>query len=307
MLLGIVLVSGCISAHAQLSQILNVAGEATNKVLEAGLTPQVPKNFKMPKTITSYSQYLRYAGMASGILPVTPEADAPTAAEVPLAAGPSSAVESALAPATAMAGEAQPSFLDASKQNYDPSVQDWADAYKPVDKALNKMFETRITNDNARQEQYELAVAAAPLQMLINNQVIKQDGQVRSFVGGLFGQVAGLFGGNQNANSGDTTLAAANPLTGTATTAPTAAAPAPAESQGQTVTAANPAAATAKAPAPDAAAKAPSPVTAPAPTIATSASPAAGSTSLQASSGASNALSSLFSLPSFGKRKLLAN
>lgn len=71
-----------------------------------------------------------------------------------------SCAESALAPATAMAGEAQPSFLDASKQNYDPSVQDWADAYKPVDKALNKMFETRITNDNARQEQYELAVVS---------------------------------------------------------------------------------------------------------------------------------------------------
>ena len=33
----------------------------------------------------------------------------------------------------------------------------------------------------------------------------------------------------------------------------------------------------------------------------------AGTTSLQASSGAANALSSLFSLPSFGKRKLLAN
>ena len=59
-----------------------------------------------------------------------------------------------------MAGEAQPSFLDSSKQNYDPSAQDWADAYKPVDKALNKMFETRITNDNARQEQYELAVVS---------------------------------------------------------------------------------------------------------------------------------------------------
>ena len=61
--------------------------------------------------------------------------------------------------------------------------------------------------------------------MLINNQVVKQNGQLRSFVGGLAGQFAGLFGGNQNANSGDTTLAAANPLTGIATTAPTAAAP----------------------------------------------------------------------------------
>jgi hypothetical protein len=59
-----------------------------------------------------------------------------------------------------MAGEAQPSFMQASQQNYDPSLQEWADAYKPVDKALNKMFETRITNDNARQEQYELAIVS---------------------------------------------------------------------------------------------------------------------------------------------------
>ena len=50
--------------------------------------------------------------------------------------------------------------MDPSKQNYDPSLQDWADAYKPVDKALNKMFETRITNSNARQEQYNLAVVS---------------------------------------------------------------------------------------------------------------------------------------------------
>lgn len=61
--------------------------------------------------------------------------------------------------------------------------------------------------------------------MLINTQVVKQNGQLRSFVGGLAEQFSGLFGGNQNANSGDTTLAAANPLTGTAATAPTAAAP----------------------------------------------------------------------------------
>jgi hypothetical protein len=53
---------------------------------------QVPKDFKRPKTITSYSQYLKYAGQASGILPITPEAEAPMAAEMPLAAGPSSAV-----------------------------------------------------------------------------------------------------------------------------------------------------------------------------------------------------------------------
>jgi hypothetical protein len=71
-----------------------------------------------------------------------------------------------------------------------------------------------------------LLQAAAPLQMLINTQVVKQNGQLKSFVGGLAEQFSGLFGGgNQNANSGDTTLAAANPLTGTAATAPIAAAP----------------------------------------------------------------------------------
>jgi hypothetical protein len=52
----------------------------------------VPKNFKMPKTINSYGEYLKYAGEASGVLPITPEAEAPTAAEGSLAAGPSSAV-----------------------------------------------------------------------------------------------------------------------------------------------------------------------------------------------------------------------
>ena len=44
------------------------------------------------------------------------------------------------------------------EQNFDPTIQDWQKAYKPVDKALNKMFETRITNDNARKVQFELAV-----------------------------------------------------------------------------------------------------------------------------------------------------
>ena len=52
----------------------------------------MPKNFKMPKTINSYGEYLKYAGEASGVLPITPEAEAPTAAEGSLAAGPSSAV-----------------------------------------------------------------------------------------------------------------------------------------------------------------------------------------------------------------------
>ena len=46
------------------------------------------------------------------------------------------------------------------ESNYDPSIQDWQKAYQPVDKALNKAFETRITNKNARQVQFELAVVS---------------------------------------------------------------------------------------------------------------------------------------------------
>ena len=60
-----------------------------------------------------------------------------------------------------MAGMGQPSLQAGGQgfeQNFDPTIQDWQKAYKPVDKALNKMFETRITNNNARQVQFELAV-----------------------------------------------------------------------------------------------------------------------------------------------------
>ena len=46
------------------------------------------------------------------------------------------------------------------ESNYDPTIQDWQKAYQPVDKALNKAFETRITNANARQVQFELAVVS---------------------------------------------------------------------------------------------------------------------------------------------------
>ncbi len=46
---------------------------------------QVPKNFQRPKGIHSYAQYLKYAGQASGILPVQPEADSPSSAPGPSA------------------------------------------------------------------------------------------------------------------------------------------------------------------------------------------------------------------------------
>lgn len=62
-----------------------------------------------------------------------------------------------------MSGMGQPSLTSLQGDaNYDPTIQDWQNAYKPVDKALNKMFETRITNANARQVQFQLAVVSRP-------------------------------------------------------------------------------------------------------------------------------------------------
>jgi hypothetical protein len=48
----------------------------------------------------------------------------------------------------------------ASKPNPDPTLQDWATAYQPIDNALNNIFEQRITKDNAREVQYNLAVVS---------------------------------------------------------------------------------------------------------------------------------------------------
>lgn len=59
--------------------------------------------------------------------------------------------------------------------------------------------------------------------MLINDQVIKQGDEAKSFVSGLFGSFSGLSGSKKDASDANTI--AANPLTGTALTAPTAAAP----------------------------------------------------------------------------------
>ena len=68
-------------------QVLAVAGETLNKAGEAAAMSQthVPKNFQRPKNIRSYAQYLKYAGQASGILPVEPEADSPSVAPGPSA------------------------------------------------------------------------------------------------------------------------------------------------------------------------------------------------------------------------------
>ena len=76
-----------------------------------------------------------------------------------------------------------------------------------------------------------LLQAAAPLQMLINDQVIKQGDEAKSFVSGLFGSM-GLGGSKQSADS-----VSANPLTGTAITAPTAEAPVSASSPHHALTA----------------------------------------------------------------------
>ncbi len=62
--------------------------------------------------------------------------------------------------------------------------------------------------------------------MLINDQVIKQGDEAKSFVSGLFGSSAGLFGlGGNKGSATDASAISANPLTGTAVTAPTAEAP----------------------------------------------------------------------------------
>lgn len=75
----------CIPHEARCLQVLAVAGDTVNKAAESATTPQVPKNFVKPKQITSYGQYLKYAGQAAGILPIQPEADSPSGAPGPAA------------------------------------------------------------------------------------------------------------------------------------------------------------------------------------------------------------------------------
>ena len=67
-----------------------MAGETANKAADAAAKPTVPKNFKMPKQINSYADYLKYAGQANGIIPVTPEAESDAAMSPNAAPGPMS-------------------------------------------------------------------------------------------------------------------------------------------------------------------------------------------------------------------------
>ena len=46
--------------------------------------------------------------------------------------------------------------------NPNPTVEDWVEAYKPLDKAINKAFETRITKNNAYTTQFHLAEVRSP-------------------------------------------------------------------------------------------------------------------------------------------------
>lgn len=80
----------CCSAWCADAQILQVAGETANKAADAAAKPTVPKNFKMPKQINSYADYLKYAGQANGIIPVTPEAESDAAMSPNAAPGPMS-------------------------------------------------------------------------------------------------------------------------------------------------------------------------------------------------------------------------
>ncbi len=41
--------------------------------------------------------------------------------------------------------------------NPDPTLNDWVEAYKPLDAAINHAFETRITKTNAVSTQFHLA------------------------------------------------------------------------------------------------------------------------------------------------------
>ena len=58
----------------------------------------------------------------------------------------------------APAGEEQPSYMANHVPNPNPSIGDFVEAYKPVSAALDKAFEQRITSDNAKTVQFELAV-----------------------------------------------------------------------------------------------------------------------------------------------------
>ncbi|BDA42886.1 hypothetical protein COCOBI_03-7790 [Coccomyxa sp. Obi] len=171
--------------------------------------PTLNKNFKMPKNIKSYAEYLKYAGMATGVIPVEPFAEEAFAP----AEGPSSGTA---APLGAPAGEGLPSYMADHTPNPNPTIQDFVEAYKPVDEALNKAFEQRITSGNAKQVQWELAVAAAPLQMLIND---ANQEQIKNFQKVASEVVSGQ-----------------NPLTGTTATAPSLAAQPATASDGTTVT-----------------------------------------------------------------------
>ncbi|EIE24474.1 hypothetical protein COCSUDRAFT_52973 [Coccomyxa subellipsoidea C-169] len=169
--------------------------------------PAVDPNFKMPKNIKSYSEYLKYVGMAQGILPIEP------LAEEAFAPGPSQGVE---APSGAPAAEAQPDFMANRVANPNPTIEDFVQAYQPVAKALDYAFETRITKDNAQKVQWNLAIAAAPLQMLIND---ANQAQIKNFQKVTSEVVSGQ-----------------NPLTGTAATTPTTEAQPATASDGTTVT-----------------------------------------------------------------------
>lgn len=59
------------------------------------------------------------------------------------------------------AGAGTPDFMANVPQN--PTIDDFVNAYKPLDAAINHAFEARITKNNARSTQYELAIVRGPL------------------------------------------------------------------------------------------------------------------------------------------------
>jgi hypothetical protein len=60
------------------------------------------------------------------------------------------------------AGAGQPDLQAQAGVPQNPTIDDFVNAYKPLDAAINHAFEARITKTNARATQYELASVRGP-------------------------------------------------------------------------------------------------------------------------------------------------
>ena len=153
------------------------------------------------------------------------------------------------------AGVGQPS-LQEHTANPNPSLEDWVNAYKPLDAAINKVFETRINKNNAGDQQlklYQVGIGDLPhrtlataqnlacgisLPALCNRRCIGKDLTVKnccpcaqagaplqSLINDVTQQqgkdiqsFAKQFFAGQDPLTGGSAIATSNPLTGTAST-----------------------------------------------------------------------------------------